>query len=161
MIRPRIFLDSNVILDVTVPPTGRESEASAVLFRALEEGRLEATVIAPVITEVYYITFEETANEARSTDVIENLVGTKGIEVVGLSDIVAQKAGRFISKYNYSIVGKKAYHKPVSDCLSVVDSFLLAAASLTPDSLCCSHERKFKAVTEVMTKTPRELMEGR
>ncbi|HEY3420923.1 MAG TPA: PIN domain-containing protein [Methanomassiliicoccales archaeon] len=161
MTKSRIFLDSNVILDVTVEATTRESQASVELFKALDAGRLEAMVITPVITEVYYITFEETANEDRAISVIDGLACTKGIEVIAISDIVAEKAGCLMSKYNYDVIGKRAIIKPQSDRLSIVDSLILAASSVTADSIVCSHERKFKNISEVTTKTPRELMSGR
>ena len=160
MTKPRIFLDTNVILDITLPATDRESKSARDLFAALRSGLCEAIVLSPIITEVYYMTYQETSSEERAQDVVDALMSINGIRCIGISDIIAQRAGTLIAKYNYELRGKQVYKKPLTDCLSIVDGFLLAAGSLEGDSIICSREKKFKDVAEAVTKTPWELMKG-
>ena len=84
----------------------------------------------------------------------------KGITCICISDIVALRAGVISARYNYDLRGKQVYKKPMADCLSIVDSMILAAGSLETNSIVCSLEKKFKRVIEATTKTPSELMKG-
>lgn len=154
-----LVLDANYFIDVMI----NFDDSALKLSDLIDEGVYNGIVPTPVLTEVYYNTFELTNKLEKDEKIkkaigaVKHIVNLDNVTIMSISQDVATQAGIYYQDYNYFKENGKWVRKHYKECLSFVDCCLLAVGKGKNCSV-CSAERKFKDVNGVITKSAYELV---
>lgn len=158
-----IIVDSNVLLEGFLKP----ASAGASLLRAANQGAVEFILIANVLAELYYKSFDISQDRNVAGGIVASAMRLKNATLVPIDDGQAIVAGGFYLDSNfYQDQNGRWVRKPMVDpntknnikTLSLTDCLILAVGATMTRSTVCTWDGVMRGTAGVNVKTPKEVL---